>query len=401
MSSQRFAGLVVVFSVLAIGHLWRSAGARTDPTARALAESLQTLAADTRTPIAFVSERPELDTLMLKTLRGSPGSALLAHDPAAIQAAFDKGIVLAAEWGSEYLQLLGYELDRLSWTGDARAPALRRVHRRLRCAPIRASAWSALPGLEYTGRLGIVLPRSSEGSMVLVIGDTLPLDVDVTSGDGAPVTVRRTAITSIASAPPDYWIEGRSPLDAPGAIQELTLVASAERDRLLGVGLGRRAPRVLARMRNYPDSERGTICAAPIGVDQVLTDPDMPFTLFPDVARHFGTGWGDVLLERDVGPVRWMGRDGALLVRLGRRGSVRVTLRAYRPAGRGDGEVALRINDTFDVEAVPLRGGIQSYEWTVPEAAWVLGTNEILVHVTGEGDQNLLAFARLELVLKR
>jgi hypothetical protein len=61
--------------------------------------------------------------------------------------------------------------------------------------------------------------------------------------------------------------------------------------------------------------------------------------------------------------------------------------------------VSIRVNDMFDAPALPLRPGTQEYEWTVPTPAWVTGTNEVLLRVSGAGVERLLAVARLELSL--
>jgi hypothetical protein len=94
-----------------------------------------------------------------------------------------------------------------------------------------------------------------------------------------------------------------------------------------------------------------------------------------------------------------MGRDAALLIPFARRGDLHLTLRAHRAPEAGEGTVSLRINDTFDSPALPLRPGTQEYEWRVPMPAWVTGTNEVLLRVSGAGVERLLAVARLELSL--
>lgn len=267
-----------------------------------------------------------------------------------------------------------------------------------RCAPVRPGAWSPLPGLEYSGRLGITLPAAVGGAIVLVVGDALPLDVKVEAADGLPVRMRREAVAP-ANAPPDYWLEAGTPRDAPPEVQEITFLANHERSRLLSVRLGRRAPRVLARLRGFRDDVHATVCAAPISRDVAFRATESAVVILPDQDAHFGTGWSDVMPRSGAGPVRWMARHAALLIPFARRGQMRVTLHADRPRETGDGEVSLRINDLFDASALPLRAGAQRYEWTLPASAWLIGTNEVLLHVTGEGADHLLAFMRLELSL--
>jgi hypothetical protein len=40
------------------------------------------------------------------------------------------------------------------------------------------------------------------------------------------------------------------------------------------------------------------------------------------------------------------------------------------------------VNDVLDLTPVTLTPGFRDYEWLVPDAAWVSGTNELLFSVT-------------------
>jgi hypothetical protein len=276
---------------------------------------------------------------------------------------------------------------------------------RLTCAQVRADAWSPLPAVEYTGALAIVLPASPTGAMAMVVGDDIPLEIGVETPDGASVAVARERLDGhggmAAATPADYWLEAGTPHDAPRLVQSLTLDALPETDRILRVRLGRRAPRVLARLRDYPERARADVCALPVDAEAAFVDGQTTFVLTPVAAPYFATGWSEAMDLPGSGLVRWMGVHGALLIPSARRSSVRATLDAHHTNKAGATDVSLRVNDTFDLPPLQLRAGAQRYEWMIPASTWVAGTNELLLRVSagGAGIERVLGFVRLELTL--
>jgi hypothetical protein len=402
MTGRRRSGLALVLLVVIAGFVWRAAHGRASESDRAVDATLAALARQGSTTIAVLAGNDDVGRVARAAMRNpnAPRITVVPRDPLRIAAAASRGALLADPRGVEYLEALGYELVWLPGASQS-GFAWARVERRLRCASVTGKAWSPLPGLEYTGRLGIVLPAAARGALLLIVGDHIPLDVEVSAVDGTPVRMSREEFHSIAATPPDYWIESGSPLDAPSHVQQLTLFAQADADRVLGARLGRRAPRVLARLRDYPNSASAMVCASPVGTEAAFREGAAVFIARPDARQHFGTGWSDVLVAPGVGPVRWMRRDAALLVSFAERADVRVTLRAHRRHDAGDGQLSIRVNDLFDGRAHTLMAGTHDYRWSVPASAWVSGTNEVLLRVSGAGVDRLLAVARLELTLDR
>jgi hypothetical protein len=276
------------------------------------------------------------------------------------------------------------------------------LERRLTCAQVRGDAWSPLPAVEYTGALAAVLPPSTAGAMLIVVGDDIPPGVDVETPDGTSVAVTKERLDNnggMAAVPADYWLDAGTPQDAPSFVQRLTLQALPDTDRILRVRLGRRAPRVLARLSDYPDGARGEVCAVPVAADVAFAHGHATFVLAPGDAAYFATGWSGLIDVPGGGSVRWMGLHGALLIPSARRGPVRAALDAHRATDAGEGELSLRVNDTVDLPPLPLRAGARRYEWIIPAPAWVVGTNELLLAVSGPDADLRLALVRLELSL--
>jgi hypothetical protein len=107
-----------------------------------------------------------------------------------------------------------------------------------------------------------------------------------------------------------------------------------------------------------------------------------------------------------------MNEYGTLLIPSSRDGDVRLRLQAM-PAVDGEGPdgptVTVRVNNVFESAPIAMSGGMAHYEWIVPARSWVVGTNEVLFHVSrtqqpvdyGGGDRRTLGLAlqRLELQL--
>ena len=280
----------------------------------------------------------------------------------------------------------------------------------LQCVLVRSDRWNLLPGIELTGRLRVDLPPGSGASMSLIVGDSLPLDLEVQSGAGPmPLSVTRV---SPAMAPPDYWLEFGNPMLAPPEIVSATLEAFPDRPRTVTLNLGRRAPRVIARIAGYPVDARARICAAHSSARTAFSGGNQ-ITITPNRQEYFAAGWyGVEQAPGTTGAVRWMHEFGTLLIPSSRDGNVRVRVQATPAVTLEDAEgptVTLKVNNVFESAPVAMSPGMALYEWVVPAASWVVGTNEILFRVSRtrrpgddqSGDQRTLGLAlqRLDLEL--
>jgi hypothetical protein len=237
------------------------------------------------------------------------------------------------------------------------------------CAGVRSIVWHPLSGVEYTGRLRITLPAHVGGAIVLFIGDSVPLDVEAVTDSDAPLVIARERLKSGPGVelPPDFWLEDQIPLNAPREVTRVTVDARGETELSFLLLLGRRAPRVLARLAGYPPELKAQVCA-----DHVR-----------EGERYFATGWYGEEPTTD-GTIRWMREYGAVLVPSPHGGDARVRLRAA-PAGVGEDvetTLTLRVNDVFELPAVAMRAGFSDYEWSVPGPAWVSGVNELFFTVS-------------------
>ena len=234
------------------------------------------------------------------------------------------------------------------------------------CAGVRTDVWHPLSGVDYTGRLRAHLPARAGAQLVLFIGDDIPLDVETQAADGRALRMQlqRLPPGPGVHVPPDFWLDDNAPWGAPREITRVTVDANPIRDLDFTVALGRRAPRVLARLIGYPPSARVPICA------EAVKDGEL----------YFATGWyGEE--HGDVGMVRWMREHGAVLLSSADGRAVRVRVRAA-PADEAETTLSLRVNDFVDLASVRMQHGFAEYEWSVPDAAWVPGTNELFFRVS-------------------
>ncbi|HUE86358.1 MAG TPA: hypothetical protein VMO26_09800 [Vicinamibacterales bacterium] len=238
------------------------------------------------------------------------------------------------------------------------------------CARVRSTVWHPLSGVEYTGRLRITLPPRHGGAIILFIGDSVPLDVEAETARRVPLGISRERLTTGPGVhlPPDFWLEDQVPWNAPREVVRVTADARGEDKLSFVLRLGRRAPRVLARLVGYPPDVKVPVCADPVREGE----------------RYFGTGWYGEERTTD-GAIRWMREGGAVLVASARGRETRVRIRAA-PAVASDVEGAttltLRVNDVLELPPVAMRPGLADYEWSVPDAAWVAGTNELFFTVS-------------------
>ena len=238
------------------------------------------------------------------------------------------------------------------------------------CAGVRSTVWHPLSGLEYTGRLRLHLPALAGGQVVFFIGDSIPLDVDVESFDGRALAFRQQRLPSGPGVhvPPDFWLDDNAPWNAPRAIVRLSVDANPLRGLDVRVSLGRRAPRVLARLVGYTADAQVPVCAERVSDREI----------------YFASGWyGEE--NGDFGPIRWMREHGAVLLPSRDGRAVRVRLRAapaVTPREDDATTLSLRVNDFVDLTPVRMQRGFADYEWDVPDNAWVPGTNELFFSVS-------------------
>jgi hypothetical protein len=253
---------------------------------------------------------------------------------------------------------------------------------RFTCVNVRGDRWNLLPGVEFTGRISIQVPAGRNSAVTLVLGDSLPLTIEAETATGTPLPMTTAAVPP-PEAPVDFWIEYGSPWLAPRYILKVTLDARDDRAQAVIVNLGRRAPRVLARLTGYPDEVRGRICAAQVDAAPAFAAGNV-LQIAPADAAYFASGWHGLETQPPSGRVRWMSDYGVMLVPSSRDGAIRVHLQAM-PAAAGEDDVTmvmLKVNDVFASAPVVMAAGTAAYEWMVPAIAWVAGTNELMFSVS-------------------
>ena len=257
----------------------------------------------------------------------------------------------------------------------------------LGCARVGSDAWSPLPGLEYTGTLIAELPpavpTAPGATMTLIVGDSIALDIEARSSSG-PFPFRRERMPTGpgVGVPPDLWLETGTPFDLPRELTRLSLNAQ-ERPEIVEISLGRRAPRVLARLRGSDAGLKTRVCAA-TRLAAARDDVEV-FDLDLAASRYFATGWYAEERRADGAYIRWMREHGAVFVPSARGDGVIVRIRASPPSTSGVNEaplLSLAVNDSYDALTLPMSPGSHDYEWTVPGEAWVAGVNELLFSVS-------------------
>lgn len=333
-------------------------------------------------PVAIVAE----DTLIDSAFAASAAAPRLPQDPDVIGRALVDGYEpIAGPSGRANLELLGYRFE-VAAVVDAPVPfALSRVAERFRCAPVRNDRWSLLPGVEYTGRLGIDIPPGLDTGLTLIVGDDLPPQLRGAFATGETFEPRQQALMSGPGAgtpPPDYWLDAGDPALSPPRAVRVTLPGHPLARRLVSLFLGRRAPRVLARLDGSDSEARGRVCAAPLGPDALWGAATRDVQVPLDAAAFYGVGWHGVEGIASA-RFRWTASDAVVLVPTTGPGPVRVRLDAApaAPVDGGGPALTLRVNGQAQ-PAQQMRAGVQRYEWIVPTSVWVPGTNELMFSVS-------------------
>jgi hypothetical protein len=337
-------------------------------------------------PLLLVAEDSRIDSALVPWVAPqAPHVLRAAQDRAAVARAHEEGRrVLAGPVGRRHLELAGVAFAD-GFTIHEQVPfQLSEVEETFLCATIRGDRWSQLPGVEYTGRFGVELPGRLGGELQLVVGDDLALPLRASTAEGRPVPLKMDPLLSgpgAAAPPPDYWMDGSVPESAPAWMRRVHVMADPLRPLLLSLELGRRAPRVLARLHGYDEGERGSICAAPLGSMRLRSPGAEPLPLGDE--SLFGTGWYG-LEGRGPGAFRWADADAVVLVRSALRTDVVVTVDAAAAVGRdaqGDTTVTLQVNGV-DVGSRVLQRGTEQHRWHVPAGVWLAGTNELWWHTS-------------------
>ena len=331
-------------------------------------------------PLALVAENTQIDSALVPWIAARvPNVVRLTQDGGAVADARKAGrAVLAGPVGRRHLELSGVAFADAAPLSDLAPYTLFEVEGVMQCAVVRADRWSQLPGLEYTGRLGIRVPPGIGGELDLIVGDALELPVRAESPDGSELAPRQETLSSgpgVSPPPADFWIDDGAPSAEPRWIHRVRFTADPLVPSLVSLELGRRAPRTIARLIGYGDAARGRICAAPVGTMHLRT-PGREVLNLRDEAL-FGAGWYG-LEARERGGYRWASPDAVMLVRAPERTDVEVTLEAGVAAGTGPSgatTIALRVNGV-DV-GIRVAGVEPGYTWQVPAGVWVAGTNEL------------------------
>lgn len=408
-------GTVLVAETIALGArplMGRDARGFRDALERALDAVLDG-------PVVIVAEDTRLDSAVTAWAAHRQDTRRTVPQGRVVSAAFGEGrTVLAGPVGRRQLELAGFVFERRFTIADPLPFVMSAAVSAFRCTSVRSDRWSQLPGLEYTGRLGIELPAAIGGEMQIIVGDTLPLRLRVESADGGAVpTVAESLLSGpgMDAPPPDYWFDGGLPEDGPHVISRLHLPMHPTRASLVALQLGRRAPRVIARLFGVGDGARGRICAAPIGREPLLGGDTVTESISLGDAHVFGTGWYGLQRE-GTSMYRWADADAVALVPSTGRMDVEVALdaegadamRAADDAGAADGAdnagaaddaderssvrrgrvqagematLTLRVNGV-DVGTREMGGGTRRYRWAVPAGVWLKGTNELWWHTS-------------------
>jgi len=378
-------------------------------------------------PVVIVAEDTRLDSAVTAWAAHRQGTRRTVQEGRVVSAAFGEGrTVLAGPVGRRQLELAGFVFERRFTIADPLPFVMSAAVSAFRCTSVRSDRWSQLPGLEYTGRLGIELPAAIDGELQIIVGDTLPLRLRVESADGGAVpTVSESLLSGpgVGAPPPDYWFDGGLPEDGPHVISRLHLPMHPTRASLVALQLGRRAPRVIARLSGVDDEARGRICAAPIGRETLFADTDTERISVND-AHVFGRGWYGVQ-HRGGTAFRWADADAVMLLPSAATTDVEVSIDAdadtddraadaaegdtraadadtkavdaadgadrtderrgttagARPTGADAITLTLRVNG-IDVGTRRMSAGERRYTWSVSARVWLAGTNELWWHTS-------------------
>lgn len=327
--------------------------------------------------VTVVAEDTRVDAALV-AWGSSAGWRRVRRAPALLDAVLASGRqLLAGPSAASALELWGFQFAPLAGFDRPVPFAVASVTGRLHCLPI-ATPWRELPGLEYTARLGLHVPRGTGTLEVVVVGPP-PLNVALTRPDGRPLGRQSPLEMALTALPPVLW-PGDGRLPDPGLVgTRVELPARDDAAQSANLALGQRAPLVAVRFTEPADSVGvATVCAAPfprdatpIGIAVALDDP-----------AYFAGGWHDA--ERAGGSVfRWTARRAVTLLPSASSGAVVVAL-TVRPAARPQpGPVRLTVTvNGWTAGDRELDAADREYRWPVPDGVWVAGTNELVLETS-------------------
>ena len=176
--------------------------------------------------MVLVAEDTRVDSALASWASSEPGVMRVAQDGDAVADAVKSGsMVLAGPVARRHLELAGLLFDEAFAIAEPAAFTMSEATGTLQCAAVRCGSMEPVPGLEYTGRLGLQVPPQIGAEMQLIVGDTLPLQLEVATADGRDVPVTTDALMAgpgSETPPADYWLDGSLPENGPRVISACT-----------------------------------------------------------------------------------------------------------------------------------------------------------------------------------
>jgi hypothetical protein len=348
-----------------------------EPRAFAAALDDALASATGRRPVTLVTEDTRVDTALV-AWGSSAGWQRVRRVPALIDAALDGDrLLLAGPTAMSALELWGFQFAPYAGVVRPVPFALSSVTGRLHCLSI-AAPWRELPGVEYTARLGLHVPRGTGTLEVVVVGPS-PLNAALTRPDGRPIGRQSPLTMALTELPPVLW-PGDGRLPDPELIGiRFEVPARDDTGQSATMALGQRAPLVAVRFTEPADRVGvATACAAPFDREASAIEGGVPL----DDDGYFPGGWhaaeraGDALF-------RWTSRRAVTLLPSSAAGPVTLVL-SGRPAAHPASEpvrLTVTLNDWW-AEVRDLDPADREYRWDVPAGVWVAGTNELVLETS-------------------
>ena len=283
-------------------------------------------------PLVVVAEDTRIDSALVPWIAArAPRVLRAAQDGAAVARARDDGRLVVAGPG-------GPPASRARRACRSRRGS-RSTSRRHSSSPkptARSGAWpcartagASCPASSTPAGSASNCPDGSAGELQLVVGDALALAPAGRHAGG-------TAGAGASGGAPERAGRGGAPgrlLDrrqragsgARSWMRRVHVTAYPLRRSVLSLELGRRAPRVIARLIGYDEDARGRICAAPLGPVRFGRAGEERIALTDESV--FGAGWYG-REGRGGEAFRWADADAVVLLRSAVHADVTVTLEA-------------------------------------------------------------------------
>jgi hypothetical protein len=375
---QRLA-LIGVGGVLVAGGALASVRYLEEDEARTFAAALHDAlesATDGRAA-TLVTEDTRVDTAVV-AWGSSAGWERVRRVPALIDAARGRDrLLLAGPAASSALELWGFQFA--PFVGVARPVpfAVSAVTGRLHCLSV-ANPWRELPGVEYTARLGLHVPRGT-GTLEVVVVAPPPLNAAMTRPDRRPLGRQSALPMTLTELPPVLWPgDGRLP-DPDWVGSRFELPARDDVAQSATMTLGRRAPLVAVRFTEPADRVGvATVCAAPFDREPSAIAAGVPL----DDDLYFPGGW-HAAERAGNGLFRWTARRAVTLLPSSAAGPVTLILSGRPAAPPASAPVRLTVTlNGWSAGIRDLDAGDREYRWEVPAGVWVAGTNELMLETS-------------------